>query len=228
MDESDIETTDNQSPELPAENIPEDSQLPILNGNDFIDATQNAIVDVAENVSEALTLTENQVKPEDNLHFYQDAEFWVGMSFIVVVLLIAKPMWRAIKSVLQTTAENVVGKIKDAIELRDEAQSLLSRYMRQCSDLKQRVAQISEQSKRNIENYQEIELKNLQRDLDKRQRDVQIRINRTTQMAKDEINSSVSRRAVDLAEKTIVKYLSDDDKTRLIDEAIAELDKVKM
>ena len=34
MDESDIETTENQSPELPAENIPEDGEAALLSAAD--------------------------------------------------------------------------------------------------------------------------------------------------------------------------------------------------
>lgn len=211
-----------------AESTPPENPTPALNGSDFIDATQNAIVGVAENVSEALTLTEKPVTLEHNAHFYQDAEFWVGMSFVVVVMLIAKPAWKAIKDVLRKNAETIVGKIEEAAKIRDDAQKLLSEYMAKCANLKQRVEQISNQSKLNIEAYREQELKNLQKTLTKKEKEVQARINRTMQTTKNEINRTITDKAVSLAQKTIEKHLTEDDKTRLIDNAISELEKIKL
>lgn len=218
---------DLNTPDL-AENIPAEDSAPLLNSSDFIDATQNAIVGVAENVSEALTLTEKSEPSEHQVYFYQDAEFWVGMSFVVVVIMIAKPSWKAIKGILQKNAETIVSKIEEAAKIRDDAQKLLAEYMAKCANLKQRITQIAEQSRTNIETYRKQELKNLQKNLDKKEKEVLIRINRTTQAARDEINASITDRAVYLAQKTIEKHLSEDDKNRLIDNAISELDKIKL
>ena len=52
-------------------------------GNDIIDATQNAVISAAENVSEIIE------KTSENIHghgpFYHNPEFWVGLAFILVV-----------------------------------------------------------------------------------------------------------------------------------------------
>lgn len=197
-----------------------------LSGNELIDATQNAIVGVAENVSEALTLTEKKYEIQhENIPLYMDVEFWVGMSFVLVVLMIAKPVWRAVRQGLQNSIQSVIDRIDEAVKLRDDAQKLLSEYEKRCNDLNERIAQISEQTQKNIVLYRERELKNLQRELDKKQKEVQARIERSTQNAKDEINSSLSLKTIDLAQKAIEKCCTDEDRNRLIDDAISALEK---
>lgn len=202
--------------------------MPITtNGNELLDATQNAIIDAAENVTEALTLTEKPATHiAEEIPLYLDVEFWVGMSFVVVVAIIAKPMWCTIKNGLKGRINAVVQQINEAMQLRDDAQKLLADYEKRCKDLNQRVEQISEQTEKNITSYREQELKNFQRELDKKEKEVQARIERATQSAKDEINDSVSVMAVNFARKAIEKHLSRADKVRLIDEAIAELDEI--
>ena len=202
---------------------------PLINGNELIDATQNAIVGAAENVSEALTLTEKpqDVHHEEKVPLYMDVEFWVGMSFVLVVLMIAKPIWRTVKQGLQNSIKAVIDKIDEAVKLRDDAQNLLADYERRCNDVDERVAKISEQTQKNIVSYREREMINLQHELDRKQKEVEARIERATQTAKDEINASLSVRAIDLAEKAIEKHLNESDKVRLIDEAIASLGKIK-
>ena len=213
--------------ERPAEALSETE--PLINGNELIDATQNAIVGAAENVSEALTLTEKpqDVHQEEDVPLYMDVEFWVGMSFVLVVLMIAKPVWRTVKQGLQNSIQAVIDKIDEAVKLRDDAQNLLADYERRCNDVDERVAKISAQTQKNIVSYREREMKNLQRELDRKQKEVEARIERATQTAKDEINASLSVKAIDLAEKAIERHLNESDKVRLIDEAIASLGKIK-
>lgn len=226
VDEQIVEQENIENPYFPQSDAILVEETPTLSGNEIIDATQNAIVGAAENVSEALTLTEktNEIHNEHNVPLYMDVEFWVGMSFVLVVLMIAKPVWRAVKQGLQNSIQAVIEQIDNAVKLRDDAQNLLAEYERRCKDVDQRVKQISEQTKKNISAYRDQEFKNLQKELDKRQKDVQARIDRATQVAKDEINASVSLKAVNLAEKAIEMHLNEKDKIRLIDEAIAKLD----
>lgn len=225
----DEELTEEENELLQSEEVSAADDSQITSGNELLDATQNAIIDAAENVSEVLTLTEKPQQPvkEESIPLYMDVEFWVGMSFVLVVLMVAKPVWKRIKNMLRGRIDAVIKQINDAVQLRDDAQKLLADYEKRCNDLNYRVAEISEQTQKSIQIYREQELKNLQKDLNKKQTEVEARIERATQNAKDEINASVSSLAVELARKTIENHLNKEDKIRLIDEAVSELDKLK-
>ncbi len=199
----------------------------IINSDEIIDATQNAIIGAAENISEALT-TETQVPEhtqESELPPYLEAEFWVGMAFVLVVVSIIKPVWRALKGVLEKNISTVVDNINNAAKLRDDAQALLADYEHRCADLDKRLSDINGQTEKNIESYRQAELTKLQSELYKREKEVVERINRATEQAKNDINSSISKYSVALVTKAVKKYLSPAEQSAMIDAAIQDLDK---
>lgn len=199
----------------------------IINSDEIIDATQNAIIGAAENISEALT-TETQVPEhtqEPELPPYLEAEFWVGMAFVLVVVSIIKPVWRALKGVLEKNISTVVDNINNAAKLRDDAQALLADYEHRCADLDKRLSDINGQTEKNIASYRQAELTKLQNELYKREKEVVERINRATEQAKNDINSSISKYSVALVTKAVKKYLSPTEQSAMIDAAIQDLDK---
>lgn len=199
----------------------------IINSDEIIDATQNAIIGAAENISEALT-TETQVPEhtqESELPPYLEAEFWVGMAFVLVVVSIIKPVWRALKGVLEKNISTVVDNINNAAKLRDDAQALLADYEHRCADLDKRLSDINGQTEKNIASYRQAELTKLQNELYKREKEVVERINRATEQAKNDINSSISKYSVALVTKAVKKYLSPAEQSAMIDAAIQDLDK---
>lgn len=199
----------------------------IINSDEIIDATQNAIIGAAENISEALT-TETQVPEhtqESELPPYLEAEFWVGMAFVLVVVSIIKPVWRALKGVLEKNISTVVDNINNAAKLRDDAQALLADYEHRCADLDKRLSDINAQTEKNIASYRQAELTKLQNELYKREKEVVERINRATEQAKNDINSSISKYSVALVTKAVKKYLSPAEQSAMIDAAIQDLDK---
>lgn len=205
-----------------------ETEADITSGNDIIDATQSAIVDAAENVSEALSsnpVTETITNVE-KIPFYLDVEFWVAIAFILVVIVLAKPIFSYIKSSLQNRVKNVISQIEEAIKLRDDTQKLLADYERKFINTDKEVKQIFENSQKNIENYKKNELKKLDADLLKRENDVKKRINLAVQNAKNEINDSASILSVNIAKKAINNFIQNSDKSSLIDDAIADLDKI--
>ena len=74
------------------------NEAPIQTGNDLIDATQNAIIDAAENVSEVFEKNNPDISHQlENVPFYADVEFWVGMAFVLAICVLAKPAFCFLK-----------------------------------------------------------------------------------------------------------------------------------
>lgn len=199
----------------------------IINSDEIIGATQNAIIGAAENISEALT-TETKVPEHTNepeLPPYLEAEFWVGMAFVLVVVSIIKPVWKALKGILKKNISTVIDNINNAAKLRDDAQALLADYEHRCADLDKRLSDINNQTEKNIASYRQAELTKLQNELYKREKEVVERINQATEQAKKDINSSISKYSVALVTKAMKKYLSPAEQSAMIDTAIQDLDK---
>ena len=195
-------------------------------GSDLIDSTQSVIMDAAENVSQVLDAAgkaaQTNIAEEP---FYTEVEFWIGLAFVLSVIVIAKPCIKFVKSALQRRIGKVVSDIDEAVKLRDDAQELLARYERQTANVDQETAQILEQGKKSLKNLEKAETNALQESLHNKEKETHRRILTSTEKAKDEINRSASKLSVSLAQKVLGRYIDQTEKSTLIDEAIAELDR---
>lgn len=196
------------------------------NGNDLIDATQSAIIDAAENVSAVLDKVNPAAAPHTEvIPFYADVEFWVGMAFILTLVILAKPGIKFIKDAMRKKIASVVSEIDEAQKLRDDAQKLLAEYEKKFRSTDEETKGILANAEKNIENQKKNELSKMKERSALREKEAKRRMAGSTQKALDEINLSVSGRAVRLAKESIFAYIDKAGKSRLIDEAIADLDK---
>lgn len=205
-----------------------DSEEIVSSGNELIDATQNAIIGAAENVSEVFEVAEKTLAHAhaEDIPFYADVEFWVGMAFILAIAVLAIPACRVIKSALQKRVMNVVNDIEEAIKLRDDAQTLLANYERKFADTEKEAAEIVERARQNIEMTRQDEIAKMQAAFASKEKEVKRRITSATEKARNEINLSASRISIVMAQAAIQNYLNKTDKSRLIDDAIDDLDKL--
>ena len=195
-------------------------------GNDLIDATQNAIIDAAENVSEVFDKANPDIAHQlTEVPFYADVEFWVGMAFILSIVALAKPAYRFLKSAMRGKIESVKNQIADAEKLRDDAQELLAQYERKFAATESEVAEILKQAEKNIANQKKNDLATLKENTAVKEKEIKRRILSSTENVMAEINQSVARSSVEVAKKAILAHISKANKSSLIDEAIAGLDK---
>ena len=191
---------------------------------DLINATQNVIINAAENVSDVLDISANADIIVNNHSFFIDVEFWVGMSFVLAIIVLLKPMRKFINNALQNKIDNVKKDIEEAKKLRDDAQQLLANYERKFINTEAEVAKILNQSKENLKNLQDDEISKVNSFLKNKKKEVDLKIAVTTKKIRDEINFSASSLAIDYAKNTIEKFLVKTDKSQLIDDAITDLD----
>lgn len=203
-----------------------DTPAVIQSGQDLIEATQNAIIDVAENVSEAIGVT-GKTSVAETVHepFYAEVHFWVGIAFILAILCIVKPIFKFVKAALERRIAKVATDIEEASKLRDDAQVLLADYERKFIDAQSEAQQLLDKSRKNMQNIKKLEISKLKVDLQNKEKEAERRIAAATEKAKAEINLSASKVSIELAHKAINHYLQTTDKSKLIDEAITALDK---
>lgn len=69
----------------------------------------------ADDVSGIIENTAEQLHGHEEI-FYQSAEFWVGVAFVLVVLLLAGPVGRLVRSMLNKRIDNITKRIHDAAD----------------------------------------------------------------------------------------------------------------
>lgn len=66
--------------------------------------------------------------------FYETADFWVAVGFVVFVIAVARPIWRIVSAALDSKAALIKAELDEAQRLREEAQHTLAEYQRKQRD----------------------------------------------------------------------------------------------
>ena len=77
----------------------------------------------------------------------QEPEFWTGLAFIIFVVLMFKPLKKALLAGLDSRIEQIRSEVEEAQRLREEAQTLLASYQRKQREAAQEAEEIVKQAK---------------------------------------------------------------------------------
>ncbi len=204
-------------PDLPVESS---------DANGILDATQNAIIDAAENVTEVFDKANPDIAVQiHNEPLLQSVEFWIGMAFVLSVLVLLKPVGGYIVKLMRGKIENVRNQIDEAVKLRDDAQDLLAQYERKFIEMENEVDQILDKANSSIANQKKLDIERLKETTTLKENEINRRIASAEDKALAQINATIGTKAVELAQNTIIKNISEEIKRELVDKAIKELDK---
>ena len=205
---------------------------PVSNGKELLDATQNAVIEAVGNVSEILEKSETKTQAvveeqSDEMPFYAEAEFWVGVAFILLVVGLFAPISKVIKSLLKAKIDGIVNRIDSAIKLRDDAQTLLADYERKLRNADSDASAIVEQAKNRIELQKQQQINQLDNDLRIKTQEMENLIKSSVDAAKKEILQKVCEKSIHIAAETLKTKIGDAEHDLLIDKSIEKLKNLK-
>ena len=192
----------------------------INSGKEIIDAAQNAVMQAADDVSGIIENTAEQLHGHEEI-FYQSAEFWVGVAFVLVVLLLAGPIGRLVRSMLNKRIDNITKRIHDAAELRDEAQKLLADYEKKFFNADKEAQAILNKSQKEIEYFKKENLAKLEEEMKIKEKEAEDRITASKEKAAREISDLTSELTIKTVKAAIVKNLDAKTQNKLIDDSIS-------
>lgn len=198
---------------------------PQLDGMEIIDATQNAVIEAVDNVSGMIAETTAETQTESHHHevFYKTAEFWVGFAFILVVVVLAKPVGGLLKSMLVKRRDEIADRISQAEKIHDDAQKLLADYERKYVHAEEEAGELLEKSRRQIEQTRRTENNKLEKELALKRREADNLIVSAQLKTLNEINGKTADKAVRTAMAFIKDNLTPDRQSALIDESISNV-----
>ena len=192
----------------------------INSGKEIIDAAQNAVMQAADDVSGIIENTAEQLHGHEEI-FYQSAEFWVGVAFVLVVLLLAGPIGRLVRSMLNKRIDSITKRIHDAAELRDEAQKLLADYEKKFLNADKDAQAILNKSQKEIEYFKKENLAKLEEEMKIKEKEAEDRITASKEKAAREISDLTSELTIKTVKAAIVKNLDAKTQNKLIDDSIS-------
>ena len=192
----------------------------INSGKEIIDAAQNAVMQAVDDVSGIIENTAEQLHGHEEI-FYQSAEFWVGVAFVLVVLLLAGPIGRLVRSMLNKRIDNITKRIHDAAELRDEAQKLLADYEKKFLNADKEAQAILNKSQKEIEYFKKENLAKLEEEMKIKEKEAEDRITASKEKAAREISDLTSELTIKTVKAAIVKNFDAKTQNKLIDDSIS-------
>lgn len=195
-------------------------------GKEIIDATQNAVMEAAENVSNIIGNTAAEL---DGHHeaFYQGAEFWVAMAFVLVILALGRPVGKTVITLLKKRIAGIISRIEEASTLQEDAQKLLADYEKKFLGAKAEADAILKKAEKEVDYFKKESLSKLEQDMRQKEKDAEDRLTSAKEKASQEIAALTSELTIKSVKEAIAKHLDDSAKSKLIDNSIALLTKLK-
>ena len=187
-------------------------------GKEIIDATQNAVIEAAENVA---NIIDNTAAELDGHHevFYQSAEFWVAMAFVLVVAALARPIGRTVVALLKKRIARIIARIREASALAD--------YEKKFLNAESEAAAILKKAEKEVDYFKTESLSKLEQDMRQKEKDAEDRLTSAKEKASQEIASLTSELTIKAVKKAVAKHLDNAAQSKLIDNSIALLSKLK-
>ncbi len=192
-------------------------------GKEIIDATRNAVIEAAENVSNIIE--EHEAAAHHEI-FYQGAEFWVAAAFVLVVILLARPISKIIMKMINNNITNIQERIQESVDLQSEAQKLLASYERKFKNVNEEVEAIIKRSQNEIDYIRKAELSKLEQEMKQREDEVDERLQAAKNKASSEISQFAGNLSIKAVKTALHKGLTTKDLSNLIDTSLKNLEKL--
>lgn len=194
-------------------------------GKELIEATQNAVIETADSIAGLIETTAHDIHGQEA--FYEHPTFWVAVSFVLVILVLGRPVGKLIKKMLEKRIENIISRISEAANLKDDAQKLLVEYERKFVNAEIEAGKILQRSQKEIELLKKENLDKLKNDMAIKEKEAENRLMAARNEAMSEIAGLTSRLTVNAVREAVAAKLSDQKQDKLIEQSIAKIANLK-
>lgn len=194
-------------------------------GKELIEATQNAVIETADSIAGLIETTAHDIHGQEA--FYEHPTFWVAVSFVLVILVLGRPVGKLVKKMLEKRIENIISRISEAANLKDDAQKLLVEYERKFVNAEIEAGKILQRSQKEIELLKKENLDKLKNDMAIKEKEAENRLTAARNEAMSEIASLTSELTVKAVRKVISDKLSEKTQNELIEQSIAKIANLK-
>lgn len=198
----------------------------VSSNREIIDATQNAVLDAANVVADVIEKTSLEVSGHHG-PFYMSAEFWVAMSFVLVVVILAVPIGKVARKMLKKRSNLIAKRIEDATNLKIEAQKLLAEYERKYRRAKQEAQEILSRAEKEVNLLRKDSLNKLEAAMKIKEQEAHLRIKSAQDKVVDDIANIVILKTTNLVKTVIRDNIDPKTQDILIDNSIEKLTSTK-
>lgn len=191
-------------------------------GKNIIDATQNAVIEAAENVS---NIIEEHDLMQSAAHeaFYSGAEFWVAAAFVLTILLLSRPIYKALNGMISKRIEYISRRLENAAQVQDDAEKLLASYEHKFRNVDKEAEAILKKSQNEIEYLRKASLSRLEQDMAQKEKETAEKLQNAKDKAAQEISALAGGLSIKAVRTALQRHLQDSELDLLIDTSIKKI-----
>ncbi|MFZ2587827.1 MAG: F0F1 ATP synthase subunit B [Alphaproteobacteria bacterium] len=142
-----------------------------------------------------------------SVEFLHSQVFWTGTAFFVLLGIMAKFVVPAVDAVLAARAAQIKGDLDAASRERAEAAKLLAGYQDQMAKAQKAAAEMVSQARGEAEALANARIKQVEADLARKADEARKTIEAARTQALRDVEDSVAKLAVDIAEKLVAERM---------------------
>jgi F-type H+-transporting ATPase subunit b len=159
------------------------------------------------------------------MELLSNPETWVAIAFVIFVILVAKPISRAITGALDNRAAKIKGQLDEARALRDEAERLLAEHQRKQIAAVKEADAILAQAREEAERIRRDSAANMEAAFGRREKMAIDKIAQAEAQAVADVRNQAVAVAIAAAAKLLRDNVDAGKADALIDASIKELDR---
>ena len=157
--------------------------------------------------------------------FWHAPTFWVAVSFVILVGLLFKPVWRFATTALDAKIAEIQTRIEEAALLREEAQNLLAATKRKLTEAEKEGEDIIAAAREEAQKLRQRMTDDLEASLKRREKQAVDRIAQAEAAAVEVVHGRAVDVALDATRGYLTESLKGNQADALIEAAIKELPK---
>jgi F-type H+-transporting ATPase subunit b len=157
------------------------------------------------------------------MEILDNATLWVGVSFVLFILLIFKPLLNSTNKSLDAKIISIKNKVEEAKKLNLESEKIYNEIEKDRIAGEIKIKTILENASRDAKNIEKKMNNNLDEIIKKKKNQLEQKLQQTKIKFEKEISSEILRTAIDVTKKRIINDLSDSKNNNLIENSIDEV-----
>ena len=159
------------------------------------------------------------------MEFFRDPETWIAVAFVIFIVLVSRPISKAIAKALDERSAKIRADLDEARRLREEAEALLAEYRKKQQEAAGEAAGILARARDEAELFRKEAGTNLTAALARRERMALDKITQAEIQAVAEVRAQAVDLAVVAAQRILQQQMEGPRAGSLIDQAISELER---
>ena len=160
-----------------------------------------------------------------DFNILNDATLWVGISFILFVLLVIRPLTSMFSENIDVRISTLKKEIDEAKKLKNEAENLLNEYREKEKKNTQYIEELKKQTKKEAKDIEERIKKEIEHAITRKEANYELIVKQMESNLKEKLQNEIMTKTLKFTQSRIEKNISEKHNDDFIDESLKKIPK---